>query len=293
MRCSYPRCSSAPSSWPPRSRRSWPPPASAAPTLERRSSRATSRRRRSSASSSRSTASASRRSRYVDIYVDDIAAAATATPSRRPPTTARSRAPCAAPFIESGQRAVHAARWPSATTPDEHGLGDLEGHAALGRAGAREGLDARARALPRARLHHRARPTAAPVYAHYVFAGKSRKHGADRDCRPAPAGPSRSKRRQFPFKKSPRVGVWTIQFDQEPVYNPKARGPRPADDQGPQDDQAAAGSGSLTRVRVKRRPPSSASTATRSPAANSPLSRPSASGSTSHLEITRLSGRAP
>ena len=30
------------------------------------------------------------------------------------------------------------------------------------------------------------------------------------------------RRKQFPFKKSPRVGVWTIWFDQEAHYNPKA-----------------------------------------------------------------------
>jgi hypothetical protein len=61
----------------------------------------------------------------------------------------------------------------------------------------------------------------APVYAHYVFAGKSRKTvrigTPTDDC-----GLISSKRRQFPFKKSPQVGVWTIQFDQEAVYNPKA-----------------------------------------------------------------------
>ena len=59
------------------------------------------------------------------------------------------------------------------------------------------------------------------VYAHYVFAGKSRKTvrlGVPTgDC-----GLISSKRKQFPFKKSPQVGVWTIQFDQEAVYNPKA-----------------------------------------------------------------------
>jgi hypothetical protein len=61
----------------------------------------------------------------------------------------------------------------------------------------------------------------APVYAHYVFAGKSRKTvrigTPTGDC-----GLISSKRRQFPFKKSPQVGVWTIQFDQDAAYNPKA-----------------------------------------------------------------------
>jgi hypothetical protein len=56
---------------------------------------------------------------------------------------------------------------------------------------------------------------------HYVFAGKSRRTKRiglpKHDC-----GLFSTKRRQFPFKKSPREGVWTIQFDQEAKYDPKA-----------------------------------------------------------------------
>ena len=59
------------------------------------------------------------------------------------------------------------------------------------------------------------------IYAHYVFAGRSQKTVRigipEDDC-----GLFSVKRRQFPFKKSPRIGVWTIQFDQEKIYNPKA-----------------------------------------------------------------------
>jgi hypothetical protein len=62
---------------------------------------------------------------------------------------------------------------------------------------------------------------ARPIYMHYVFAGKSRKTIRiglpTNDC-----GLFSVKRKQFPFKKSPRVGVWTIQFDQSYSYNPKA-----------------------------------------------------------------------
>jgi hypothetical protein len=62
---------------------------------------------------------------------------------------------------------------------------------------------------------------AIPIYAHYVFAGKSvrtvRLGYPSGDC-----GLFSIKRKQFPFKKSPRVGVWTIQFDQELHYNPQA-----------------------------------------------------------------------
>jgi hypothetical protein len=54
-----------------------------------------------------------------------------------------------------------------------------------------------------------------------VFAGRSLKTvriGMPKgDC-----GLFSVKRRQFPFKKSPRRGIWTIQFDQQKRYNPKA-----------------------------------------------------------------------
>jgi hypothetical protein len=60
-----------------------------------------------------------------------------------------------------------------------------------------------------------------PVYMHYVFAGKSKKTISlgvpTDDC-----GLFSVRRKQFPFKKSPQVGVWTIQFDQKARYDPKA-----------------------------------------------------------------------
>lgn len=60
-----------------------------------------------------------------------------------------------------------------------------------------------------------------PVYAHYVFAGRSRKTVRiglpTGDC-----GRFSVRRRQFTFKRSPQVGVWTIQFDQQPRYSAKA-----------------------------------------------------------------------
>jgi hypothetical protein len=60
-----------------------------------------------------------------------------------------------------------------------------------------------------------------PVYAHYVFGGRSRK--TVRIGMPAgDCGLFSVRRRQFPFKKNPRVGMWTIQFDQEATYNPQA-----------------------------------------------------------------------
>jgi len=60
-----------------------------------------------------------------------------------------------------------------------------------------------------------------PVYMHYVFAGKSRRT-IEIGLPTGDCGLFSVKRKQFPFKKSPQVGVWTIQFDQKPYYDPKA-----------------------------------------------------------------------
>jgi hypothetical protein len=62
---------------------------------------------------------------------------------------------------------------------------------------------------------------AAPVYAHYVFAGKVRK-SVRLGLPKGPCGTFHFKRQQFPFKKTPRRGNWTIQFDQHLRYDPKA-----------------------------------------------------------------------
>ncbi|WP_157591878.1 hypothetical protein [Solirubrobacter soli] len=59
------------------------------------------------------------------------------------------------------------------------------------------------------------------IYMHYVFAGKS-KRTVDLGLPTGDCGLFSVRRKQFPFKKSPQVGVWTLQFDQEAKYNPKA-----------------------------------------------------------------------
>jgi hypothetical protein len=84
-----------------------------------------------------------------------------------------------------------------------------------------EQVPAKASTGDRVRFKGRGFTAATPIYAHYVFAGKSvrtvRLGYPTGDC-----GLFSIKRKQFPFKKSPRVGVWTIQFDQELRYNPAA-----------------------------------------------------------------------
>jgi hypothetical protein len=60
-----------------------------------------------------------------------------------------------------------------------------------------------------------------PIYMHYVFAGKS-KRTIEVGLPTGDCGLFSVKRKQFPFQKSPQVGVWTIQFDQKPRYDPQA-----------------------------------------------------------------------
>lgn len=60
-----------------------------------------------------------------------------------------------------------------------------------------------------------------PVYAHYLFAGKARQ-SVRLGLPQTPCGTFNVRRKQFPFKNPPKVGVWTIQFDQNPHYDPKA-----------------------------------------------------------------------
>src|SRR4051794_29560286 len=73
----------------------------------------------------------------------------------------------------------------------------------------------------RVRFRGRGFTQALPVFAHYVFAGKSRKT-VNLGVPTMPCGRFSVRHKQFPFKKRPQVGVWTIQFDQQPKYDPKA-----------------------------------------------------------------------
>jgi hypothetical protein len=74
-----------------------------------------------------------------------------------------------------------------------------------------------------ARVRFKGRGFTAPgaVYAHYVYKGVS--HKSVRLGQPKGACGSFSRRiRQFPFKARPKVGLWTIQFDQQPRYSANA-----------------------------------------------------------------------
>jgi hypothetical protein len=79
------------------------------------------------------------------------------------------------------------------------------------------------RARTGARVRFRGRGFTAPgaVYAHWVYKGVS--HKTVRLSTPTGVcGAFTRKIRQFPFKGRPKVGTWTIQFDQQRRYSPTA-----------------------------------------------------------------------
>ena len=80
-----------------------------------------------------------------------------------------------------------------------------------------------------------------PVYMHYVFAGRSKKT-IEVGLPTGDCGLFSVRRKQFPFKKSPQVGVWTIQFDQSAKYDPKASPRVPLTVKVRREDQAETGS---------------------------------------------------
>jgi hypothetical protein len=74
-----------------------------------------------------------------------------------------------------------------------------------------------ARTRARVRFHGRGFTEPGAVYAHYLY--DSRSYKTVRVAQPHGACGAFSRRmRQFPFRHSPRVGTWTIQFDQQPHY---------------------------------------------------------------------------
>jgi hypothetical protein len=165
---------------------------------------------------------------YVDIFLDDTLQPTPVAPEPEPQATfdGTLAGSVQAPFTDSGQR-----QFTLRVSERANSNNTASAVAKVTRLSV-EQLPAKASTRERVRFRGRGftnrvpgpvpdTTVPAPVYAHYVFAGKSRKTvrigTPTGDC-----GLISSKRQQFPFKKSPQVGVWTIQFDQEAVYNPKA-----------------------------------------------------------------------
>ena len=84
-----------------------------------------------------------------------------------------------------------------------------------------EQLPQQARTGARVRFKGRGFTSPGAVYAHYVYKGVS--HKTVRLAQPKGAcGAFSRKIRQFPFRSRPKVGLWTIQFDQQRHYSPAA-----------------------------------------------------------------------
>lgn len=150
----------------------------------------------------------------VVIYVDEIEAQkATADLGGRVLGTVD------APFIEEGERPF------TVRVSEISDVGVVNSVTKTSRVTRLSVTQTPSRAQTRERVRFRGRgftDLSQPVYAHYVFAGKSQKT-VRLGLPSGPCGLFSVKRKQFPFKNSPRRGVWTIQFDQQRTYDPKAQ----------------------------------------------------------------------
>jgi hypothetical protein len=151
----------------------------------------------------------------IDIYLDDISA----TPTGQQPKAdylGSFNGSVPAPFIDEGQRTFtlraveHDAQANSAVMTSK--VTRLSVEQSPESAATSDRVRFRGRGFTNKLL---------PVYMHYIYAGKSKKT-IEIGLPTGDCGLFSVKRKQFPFKKSPQVGVWTIQFDQSPNYDPKA-----------------------------------------------------------------------
>jgi len=151
---------------------------------------------------------------YVDVYVDDVLQSV--PPGSAPPqadVNGDVKGSVSAPFIPIG---VH--RFTLRLTQHDAPVNTVT---ATSKVAALTVEQRPARASTRSRVSFSGRGFTTPgtVYAHYLFAGHSHKtvrisrtHGA--------CGQFSRRMRQFPFRHSPKVGTWTIQFDQTRHYDP-------------------------------------------------------------------------
>jgi hypothetical protein len=152
---------------------------------------------------------------YVDIYVDDILQPVVGNPPQVAYDSSLAGS-VLAPFIEEGQRSF-------TVRATEHDNSAISANAATKVTRlAVEQTPAAAATSDRVRFRGRGfTDLTKPVYMHYVFAGGSKKT-IEVGLPTGDCGLFSVRRMQFPFKKSPQVGVWTIQFDQSANYDPKA-----------------------------------------------------------------------
>jgi hypothetical protein len=152
----------------------------------------------------------------VDVYIDDVLEPTTpGTPLPQAGYNGAITGQVPAPFVDSGQRAFSLR-----LTEHDAPQNTVTATAQVTRL-AVEQVPAKAPTHMRVRFRGRGFTALAPVYAHYVFAGTARRTVL-LGMPSGPCGLFSARVRQFPFKKSPRVGLWTIQFDQQQLYDPNA-----------------------------------------------------------------------
>jgi hypothetical protein len=148
----------------------------------------------------------------VDVFVDDVRQDVPPPPLADP--AGEIKGSVLAPFVESGQRLFSLRLTEHQNTALVRNL----------KVTALSVTQSPASAATSQRVRFRGRgftEATDAVYAHYVFAGKVRQ--TVRVAKPyGDCGLFSVRMREFPFKKNPRAGVWTIQFDQLAVYNPQA-----------------------------------------------------------------------
>jgi hypothetical protein len=157
----------------------------------------------------------------IDIFIDD--APATLPPNSNPPTADANGelvGSVFAPFIASGQRFFTLRLTERSKDPAVPGPSVSARSKVTALSVTASPVRARSTSTP---VRFRGRgftDRLTPIYAHYVF--KDRVRETVRIGKPfGDCGQFSVRRRQFPFK-NPRVGKWTVQFDQEQAYNPKA-----------------------------------------------------------------------
>jgi hypothetical protein len=146
----------------------------------------------------------------VDVFIDDILQS---SPKALYDGTVTGSLP--APFVEFGQRDF-TLRLAEQDNPD-----NTIAQTSKVTQFSVEQVPKSARTDDRVRFTGRGFTGTGPVYAHYVFGGKSKKTVLLRVPKGA-CGTFSARRKQFPFAKRPKVGTWTIQFDQVPDYDPQA-----------------------------------------------------------------------
>jgi hypothetical protein len=150
----------------------------------------------------------------IDVYVDNVLqtpAPGTAAPQADGAGTVTGSVP--APYIPLGQHRF------TLRLTEHANQNDTAVTTGLVTALTVEQVPAQARTRARVRFKGRGFTGTGPVYAHYVYKGHS--HKTVRVARPHGAcGVFSHRMRQFPFRHSPKVGTWMIQFDQQRRFTP-------------------------------------------------------------------------